>query len=320
MDITLIKTFIEVAAAGSFAGAAERLFVTQSAVSLRVQRLETELGRTLFKRSKAGAEMTSAGAEFERFAYGLIKLWEESKQRVAIPEGFSKSISIGAQYSLWPRMGFRWLDTMRAEMPELSVRAEFGDPATLTRHLIEGVVQSALMYTPQLRPGFSIEKVMDDELVMVASWPDPDINDLADRYLFVDWGPEFVHAHALHLPDLTNPGLVFALGALSADYVLAREVAAYVPARFAQDLIGESRLHLVADAPRFPFPVFHVWRDDLDDEVSAVARNSLSRIVRGLEMQQMEVIETLQQISEGDEVPILGDSLPGDNGISGEEQ
>ncbi|HBR38874.1 MAG TPA: LysR family transcriptional regulator, partial [Sulfitobacter pontiacus] len=38
MDITLIKTFIEVANTGSFVAASERLFVTQSAVSLRVQR------------------------------------------------------------------------------------------------------------------------------------------------------------------------------------------------------------------------------------------------------------------------------------------
>lgn len=319
MDMTLIKTFIEVAAAGSFAGAADRLFVTQSAVSLRVQRLETELGQSLFKRSKAGAEMTSAGAEFERFAYGLIKLWEESKQRVAIPKGYSRGICIGAQYSLWPRMGFRWLDAMRADMPDLSVRAEFGDPNTLTRHLIEGVVQSALMYTPQLRPGFHVEKAMDDELVMVATWPDPDITDLAGRYLFVDWGPEFVHAHALHLPDLTNPGLVFALGALSADYMLARKVAAYVPARFAQDLIAQSRLHLVADAPRFPFPVFHVWREDLDEEIIAVARSALSRIVRGLEVQQLEVIDSLQEISEGDEVLILGDAPPEDDAPSGGE-
>ncbi len=313
MDTTLLKTFIEVTAAGSFAGAADRLFVTQSAVSLRIQRLETELGRSLFRRSKAGADLTPAGVEFERFAYGLIKLWEESKQRVAIPEGFSKSLTIGAQHSLWPRMGFRWLDGMRAAMPELSIRTEFGDPNTLTRHLIEGIVQSTLLYTPQLRPGVLVEKVMDDDLVMVASWRDPELSDLAGRYLFVDWGPEFVQAHAINLPDLTNTGLVFALGALSLDYVLNRELAAYVPARFAQDLIARSRLYLVADAPIFPFPVFHVWREDLDDEISAVARNALNRIVRGLEAGQAELIDNLQEISGGDEVPVLGDSFPDRN-------
>ena len=64
MDIALIRTFLEVAATGSFVNAADRLYVTQSAVSLRVQRLEDALGRPLFTRSKAGAELTSAGREF----------------------------------------------------------------------------------------------------------------------------------------------------------------------------------------------------------------------------------------------------------------
>ena len=87
MDITLVKTFLEVAATGSFVAASERLFVTQSAVSLRIQRLEDSLGRPLFNRSKAGAVLTPAGTEFERYALGLIKLWEEARQQIAIPEG-----------------------------------------------------------------------------------------------------------------------------------------------------------------------------------------------------------------------------------------
>ena len=51
MDITLIRTFLEVTAAGSFGGAAERLAVTQSAISLRIQRLEDSLGCVLFNLS-----------------------------------------------------------------------------------------------------------------------------------------------------------------------------------------------------------------------------------------------------------------------------
>jgi DNA-binding transcriptional LysR family regulator len=53
MDITLIKTFLEVANSGSFVAASERMFVTRSAVSLRVQRLEGSLRHALFTRSKA---------------------------------------------------------------------------------------------------------------------------------------------------------------------------------------------------------------------------------------------------------------------------
>ena len=61
MDLALIKTFIEVSETGSFVAASERLFVTQSAVSLRVQRLEELLGHPLFLRSKSGVELTHSG-------------------------------------------------------------------------------------------------------------------------------------------------------------------------------------------------------------------------------------------------------------------
>ncbi|CAN0029256.1 unnamed protein product, partial [Chrysoparadoxa australica] len=107
LDIALIRTFLEVASTGSFVNASERLFVTQSAVSLRVARLEAELGKPLFTRSKAGAELTPAGREFERYALSLIRIWEEARQQVGIPEGYTKSLCIGAQYSLWPSLGVK---------------------------------------------------------------------------------------------------------------------------------------------------------------------------------------------------------------------
>lgn len=307
MDFTLLKTFVEVAASGSFAAAADRLFVTQSAVSLRIQRLEDELGRPLFIRSKAGAELTSAGAEFERFAFGHLKLWEEGKQQIAIPDGFHKSLVIGAEHSLWPQMGFRWLDLMRAHMPGLSIRAELGRPERLTRFLIEGVVQSALLYTPQLRPGLQVEKIMDDELVMVASDRRLRLSGLQDRYVFVDWGPEFVQAHAINLPDLTHPGLTFALGAMTVDYVLGHDCAAYLPARSVEGHIARGRLSLVPDAPRFPYPIFYAWREDLDDEVSAVARNMIHRFAQHVETRQEKIIDQLSEISTQDEVAVLGE-------------
>ncbi|MHA6346915.1 LysR family transcriptional regulator, partial [Roseivivax sp. CAU 1761] len=176
MDTTLVKTFLEVAATGSFVSASDRLYVTQSAVSLRIQRLEQALGKRLFERSKAGAELTHAGREFEKYALSLLKVWEEARQQVGIPEGFQKSMTIGAQFSLWPRLGFRWVDGLRANMPELSLRLELGMPERLMRFLIEGSMQAGLMYTPQLRPGLTAEKVMEDELVLAASWPDPTLD------------------------------------------------------------------------------------------------------------------------------------------------
>lgn len=306
MDIALIRTFLEVAATGSFVNASERLFVTQSAVSLRVQRLEDSLGKPLFVRSKAGAELTPAGREFERYALSLIKIWEEARQQVGVPQGYTKSLSVAAQYSLWPRLGFRWIDNMQAEMPTLNVRAELGMPDRIMRFLIEGVVQIGLMYSPQLRPGLTAQKVMDEELVLASSFAGS-LDDIRDRYVFVDWGPEFVHAHALELPDLTNPGLTLSLGAMAADYVVVRQAAAYLPARYIKRYLDEGRLHLVPDAPIFPYPIWSIWRDDLDPAIRRVAQDSLTVIRDQIDSEQSQVMADLVDISAGDALEILGD-------------
>lgn len=315
MDISLIRTFLEVAATGSFVNAADRLFVTQSAVSLRVQRLEASLGRPLFTRSKAGAELTPAGREFEHYALTLLKVWAEARQQIAIPEGFTESLSIGAQYSLWPRLGFRWLDTLQADLPTLSLRAELGMTDRLSRFLIEGVIQTALLYTPQLRPGLSAEKVLDGELVMVAGWPDPESietspGSLSGRYVFVDWGPEFVQAHAMHLPDLINPGLTLALGAMTADFIARRGLAAYIPSGYVKRHLDEKKLFLVPDAPTFSYPAWVVWRDDLPPDLRDAASKALGRVAREVEDAQAEVVEKLEDISE-EIIEELGDiALP----------
>lgn len=74
MDITLARTFLAIAAGGSFLRASEQLHVTQTAVSARVKALESQLGRALFVRNKAGATLTPAGEEFLPHAAALIQV------------------------------------------------------------------------------------------------------------------------------------------------------------------------------------------------------------------------------------------------------
>lgn len=297
MDITLLKTFLEVAATGSFVAASDRLYVTQSAVSLRVLRLEDSLGKSLFTRSKSGAELTPAGREFEAYALSMIRTWEEARQQIAIPPGFTRSLTIGAQYSLWPRLGFRLLDGLRADMPDLNMRAEIGMPDRLTRYLIEGKIQLGLLYMPQMRPGLAVEKVMDEDLVLVASWANPTL-DMKGRYVFVDWGPEFVDAHSQAFPELTNPGITFSLGAMVTEYVINRQAAAYLPARYVKKYLDSGQLHLVPDAPAFPYPVWAVWRQDMDPVILQAALSVIARVGKNAENEGGAVLRDLCAISE----------------------
>ncbi len=308
MDIALLKTFLEVAASGSFVAAAEKLFVTQSAVSLRIQRLEESLGETLFERSRAGAILTPPGEKFERYAQSLIRIWEEARQQVAIPEGYDESLTIGAQYSLWPRLGFRWVDRLRQGRPGLALRLDLGMPERLTRHLIEGAVQIALLYTPQLRPGLEAEQVLHDELVLAASFPGATVGSLDGDYVMADWGPEFVQAHAIELPQLRKTGLMAALGALTADFIVNRRAAAYLPARYVKRYIDEGRLHLVANAPRFPYPIWAIWRDDIDGELLDYARKCLHQTGTALRKETDHVLKNLAALSDDRNVETLGNT------------
>jgi len=64
MDFPSLKAFVAVAECRSFSHAAERLFMTQPAVSKRVAALEEDLGIALFDRLGRSIQLTEAGEKF----------------------------------------------------------------------------------------------------------------------------------------------------------------------------------------------------------------------------------------------------------------
>jgi DNA-binding transcriptional LysR family regulator len=290
MDIELARTFLEIATSGSFLNASRRLNVTQSTVSLRVRRLEDILGKPMFVRTRAGAELTPAGEQFERFARSLLKVWEEARYQVAVPDGYAHSLIIGSQYSLWPKFSMRWLRLLERFMPDVALRAEMGMPDRLIRLMLDGVLDLAVMYTPQLRPGLEVEVIMEDSLVLATSKPNNG-NRLGKDYVFIDWGPEFVQAHKTHFPEYRASHVTMALGTLSARYVIEHERAAYFPARFIEDEVEDGTLHIVPDAPVFPFPVYAVWHSEADPEIIRRAMTILRRVAARVEEDQAELLE-----------------------------
>ena len=297
VNIILIRSFLTVAESGSFAHAADRLNITPSAVSLRVKRLEKLLGdRRLFVRSKTGAVMTPVGLALKPYADSLMKLWEEAQLHVSLPEGYTESLSIGAQYSLWSRLGFAWIDRLRSALPSLSIRSELGMADRLTRFLVEGIIQMSLSYAPQLQSGLTVELLTEETLVMVAAWPDPELNDLKGRYVFIDWGHDFVYQHTKSLPEITNPGLVLSLGAAAEGYILTRGMAGYLPAEHAKPFLDSGELHLVPNAPRFSYPVWVSWRNDLSSTLLDTAMTELRSVVEQENHSKKKVLGQLRSL------------------------
>jgi LysR family transcriptional regulator, flagellar master operon regulator len=278
MDIALLKTFLAVSETASFVGAAERLHITQSAVSLRVQRLEDMLGQPLFHRAKTGTDLTPSGKAFVGYALSLLQTWERARQELAAADGGARSLLMGGQLSLWPKLGFRWLGRMIGELPDLSIRAELGTAESLAKAMAEGAMQISLTYTPTLGLGLSVEKVMEDTLLLVAPWRDPKLDRLQGRYAFVDWGPEFRDFHQAQRADFGQPALTLAMGSAAAPFLVAQNLAAYLPQRVCAPLIAAGKLHKVAHSASFTQVVWSVWRDDLEEDLADVARRTLLEV------------------------------------------
>lgn len=289
MDIQLVRTFQEVSRTGSFQLASERLFVTQSAVSLRIKRLEGELGQPLFARSKAGAVLTPAGERFARFAAAMLRVWEGARHQVAVPDGFDDTLIIGAEHSLWPGLGLRWLKLLERMLPRTAFRTEMGSAERIGGLLADGLCDVALVYSPQVRPGLSVEAVSEDQLVLVAT--DPLFAGVADPgYVFVDWGPEFLTVHKTQFPDLALPRLSLGLGLGALDFVLDGRRGGYFPARAVEAEVAAGRLHL-CDAPALPFPAFAVSRATQEAPATAEALRLLRLVAGKVEAEQAGLVD-----------------------------
>ena len=295
MDVQLARTFLEVVSAGNFVQAAVRLHVTQSAVSLRIKKLENQLGRPVFVRHKNGVALTAAGQQFLRYASAFSKVWEEAVQQVAVPPGYRDTLVVGGQYSLWPNLLMRWLARLETSMPDIAFRAELGMPDRLLRQMTDGILDIGVMYTPQLRPGLEVETLMEDELVLVSTDPRAGPR-LDDRYVFIDWGPEFQAAHALRYPKFTNPGTTLAIGALGLNFVLENGRSGYFPTRVVQRHLESGRLTLVPDAPAFPYPAYVVYHGEIDQDLLGRALSILRDIAADVDDRQRIVVADLDTL------------------------
>ena len=73
MNLTRLQTFVEVVQRGTFAGAADALSFTPSAVSQQMAKLETEAGTALLTRHGAGVRLTEAGRLLHEHAVGIVE-------------------------------------------------------------------------------------------------------------------------------------------------------------------------------------------------------------------------------------------------------
>lgn len=280
METELARTFLTVVAAGNFISAAERLHITQSTVSTRIQTLERQLGCVLFVRNKAGTTLTSAGRQFQKHATALVRTVAQARQDVGIPQGFRAALTVGGRFGLWEQFLLTWLPQMQQRAPDISIRAEIGFEADLMQGLVEGRLDIGVMYTPQSRPGLKVEPLFEERLILVSRAP-TGAAELGRDYVHVDWGPEFQARHSTSFPDFAGPALTANIGWLGLQHILAHGGSGYFPERLVRSALEDGRLTATADAPAFALTAHIVYPATGDHPVLQEAVTLLREIATG---------------------------------------
>ena len=282
MELQLIRSFLEVAESGSFAAASDRLFVTQSAVSLRIQRLEDQLGRPLFSRSNDGVTLTAAGREFRGYAETILNNWELARRRVGSAAEARPRLAIGAKSELWPGLGFRWLDLLGEALPDLQFQTVTDRAEALGQALLTDSLQVMLSYSPLTRAGVVSQPLFEDELILVSTEPGTSVAAPGGRYIRVEAGEDFARFHEEALPHLHQPELMMGLGALNSAFLRSRSASGYVSEREVREDINQGLLHRVEHAPVFTRQAWVIWREDLNQKIRNVAEATLNRVLEEL--------------------------------------
>ena len=95
MNIKQLETFYWIERLGSFSAAADKVFATQSTVSMRIHELEESLGVKLFDRTQRTAKLTSKGKELVPYVRQLIELTSEMQEILMPQAALSGLIRVG---------------------------------------------------------------------------------------------------------------------------------------------------------------------------------------------------------------------------------
>jgi DNA-binding transcriptional LysR family regulator len=168
METRQLHAFCEVIERKSFSQAAERLGVTQPAVSLQVRALEKRLGTQLLDRSGRRVEPTDAGLRLYRGAQRLLQLEEEIVNDLAEQAGgdLAGSFEIGASTGPGGVVLPQLLCEFREGHPELRIALSVFDTQTVVERVADRSLELGVVGAAPRHRGVEYEPFFRDSVVL----------------------------------------------------------------------------------------------------------------------------------------------------------
>ena len=169
MDTRQLAAFCAVVDLHSFSQAAERLGVTQPAVSLQVRSLEKRLGTQLLDRSGRRVEPTEAGLRLYRSAQRLLQLEEQMLDEVSAESAgaLTGELSIGASTGPAAVAVPILLCEFQQHHPDLRVALEVHDTQTVVDLVANRELELGIVGAARRHRAVRFEPILEDEVILI---------------------------------------------------------------------------------------------------------------------------------------------------------
>ena len=170
MQIETLKIFCDLAETQSFSQAAERNFVTQSAVSQQVRGLEEKFKRRLLERVRGRREvsLTEAGSTFYQASREVLRAYDALGENMrALTGTVSGTVRVATVYSV----GLHELPPAVREFmslyPQAKIDLEYSRTTRIVRDVLGGGVDLGIIAYPEEKRGLRVIPLKGDRLVLI---------------------------------------------------------------------------------------------------------------------------------------------------------
>ncbi|WP_426434270.1 LysR family transcriptional regulator [Bradyrhizobium genosp. P] len=171
LNLDYLESFRIVIESGTFSAAAERLQLTQPAVSLQVRQLEKNLNATLIERVGRKARPTAAGAALLDHAQQIDAAVASAVDAVAQQTtGTAGRVRLGTGATACIFLLPPILKELRTALPSLEITVTTGNTADVAKAVEDNTIDIGLVTLPVSGRSFEITPVMNDEFVLIAPY------------------------------------------------------------------------------------------------------------------------------------------------------
>ena len=169
MDISALQAFIAVAESGSFSRAAERIFLTQPAISKRIAALEQDIGALLFDRVGRKIHLTPAGEALLLRTRAVLAELEDIKRDITNLSGtIAGELSVATSHHIGLHRLPGPLKRFHETYTQVRLNLHFMDSEKACNAVARGELELAVVtLPPSAEPPLRVEKIWDDPLDIV---------------------------------------------------------------------------------------------------------------------------------------------------------